>query len=89
MTEGELNEILELFSHKLKNPIHAVGINIDVLQMRLKKQSITDNAIYKHLDIVRHETDRVQEIVMRFINYLSKTESQRKKIDVRKFLEVK
>jgi len=89
MTDKELLESLELLSHKLKNPLHSVGINLDVLRVKLKKEKISDKAIYKHLDIVENESHRIQEIVIKFSKYIKMSDAKKKMVNLRKLLEGK
>lgn len=89
MTENELNDALELFAHKLKNPVHAIGINMDVLRTKLKRQPITDKDIFTHLNIVEKETLRIQEIVQKFTDYLQEDDARKKKVNLKKLLEGK
>lgn len=89
MTEKELIETLELFSHKLKNPLHAVGINLDVLKNKLKKKIPQEKDIFKHLDIVASESQQLNEIVIKYLKYLKLTDKERRKVNLRKLLEGK
>ena len=89
MTEKELIETLELFAHKLKNPLHSVGINLEVLRTKLKKKIPQERDIFKHLEIILSEIQRQNEIVMKYLNYIKLNDNERKKIDLRKLLEGK
>ena len=89
MTEKELMETLELFAHKLKNPLHAVGINLEVLKTRLKKKIPQEKDIFKHLEIVATEAERLNELVLKYLNYLKMSDQKRKQIDLRKLFEGK
>lgn len=89
MTETELIKTLELFAHKLKNPLHAVGINLDVLKTQLKKKIPQEKDILHHLDIISTEAQRLNTIVMKYLNYLEKSDRERQKIDLKKLLEGK
>ena len=87
MTEKELQEMLDIFSHKLKNPLHGMGINLDVLRAKLKKQFSSDDPVLKHLEIVANESVRLQEITLLFLEYIKLPEKKRAKIDLRTQLE--
>lgn len=86
MTEKELQESLELFAHKLKNPIHSAVINLDVLKVRLEKLGC-DEKIMQHLKIATTEVKRISEIVKKYFDYLNLNEKQRQRTDLRKLLE--
>ena len=85
MTEKELQESLELFAHKLKNPIHSAVINLDVLKVRLEKLG-SDEKIMQHLKISTAEVKRINDIVQKYFGYLKLSDSARKKTDLRKLM---
>jgi hypothetical protein len=83
--EKELQNAVEILSHKMKNPIHAAVINLDVVRVKLQKTK-TDKTMLNHLDIVSAEIQRLNTIVSRFGEYLKDPEKSR--IDLKKFLSV-
>jgi nitrogen fixation/metabolism regulation signal transduction histidine kinase len=85
MDEKELIKSLEIFAHKIKNPIHSVGINLDVLKVKLQKQ-IKDQPTLKHLEIATSEVKRLSDIVATYLDYLKKSDKERTKVDLRKLL---
>ncbi|MBN2010408.1 hypothetical protein JW960_13765 [candidate division KSB1 bacterium] len=87
MTDKELQDMLDIFSHKLKNPLHGMGINLDVLRAKLKKQYSSDDPVFKHLDIVSSESKRLQDITLTFLDYVKTPEKKRASIDLKKLLE--
>lgn len=88
MNERELLKSLEIFSHKLKNPLHAAGINLDVLKVKLKKQKV-DKQTLQHLTIVDSEIKRVNQLVQIYFDYLKLSDKDKKKTDLKKLLEKK
>ena len=89
MTEKDLIKSLELFSHKLKNPLHAIGINLDVLKSRMKKKLPGEEGMMRHIEIVSTEVDRLQELTLKYLKYLKMKDKERSKIDLRSLLEGK
>ncbi len=87
MTDKELAEALELFHHKLKNQLHSVGINLDVLKTKLKKAVPGEKDVFKHLDLVFEQSQKINEVVIEFIKYSKMKENERKKVNLRKLLE--
>ena len=85
MTEKELKDSLEIFAHKIKNPIHAAVINLDVLKMKLSKLSV-DKKTMKHLEIVNSELQRINEINQKYFDYLALSDTERKKKNLYKVL---
>lgn len=87
MTDKELTEALELFHHKLKNQLHSVGINLDVLKTKLKKTVPGEKDILKHLDLVSEQSQKITDVVIEFIKYSKMKDNDRKKVNLRKLLE--
>jgi len=85
MDERELVKSLEVFAHKIKNPLHSTIINLDVLKVKLQKQS-NDKQTLKHLEIAASEVKRLKEIVARYLDYLKLSDKERAKVDLRKLL---
>jgi len=85
MTEKELLNSLELFAHKIKNPVHAAALNLDVLKVKLKKETKNPQTL-KHLDIVAKEVQRVQELVEKYFQYIKLSDKQKSKTDLLKLL---
>lgn len=78
MDKNELKSSFELFAHKIKNPIHAAAINLDVLQVKLSKQG-ADKKTLKHVEIAAAEVQRISVIVQKYFDYLKLSDSERKK----------
>ena len=85
MEEKELKESLEIFAHKIRNPIHSVALNLDVLKVKLKKH-IKDQADLKHLEIAASEVKRLNDIVAKYLDYLKKSDKERAKVELKKLL---
>jgi nitrogen fixation/metabolism regulation signal transduction histidine kinase len=85
MDEKELVKSLEIFAHKIKNPIHSVVINLDVLKVKLQKQ-IKDQQTLKHLESATSEVKRLSNIVAKYLDYLKKSDKERAKVDLEKLL---
>ncbi len=85
MDEKELVKSLEVFAHKIKNPVHSVVINLDVLKVKLRKQ-INDQQTLKHLEIVSSEVKSLNEIISKYLDYLKMSDKEKAKVDLRKLL---
>ena len=85
MNEKELAKSLEVFAHKIKNPIHSVVINLDVLKVKLQKQ-VKDQSTLKHLDIVTSEVKRVGDIVAKYLKYVQLSDKEKNKVNLKKLL---
>jgi len=87
MTEKELVDSLEILSHKLKNNLHAVGINLDVVRIKLKKNCPQEKEILKHIDIVASESEAIIEKIQKYMKYVKLDDKNRQKTDLKKLLE--
>jgi len=85
MTEKELKGSLEIFAHKIKNPIHAAVINLDVLKLKLSKLGV-DEKLKKHLEIVNSEVQKINDINQKYFDYLALNDGERKKKNLKKIL---
>ncbi len=86
MNEDELTKSLEIFAHKIKNPIHSVAINLDVLKVKLQKQN-KDQLTMKHLEIANSEVKRLSGIVEKYLKFLNLSDKERAKVDLKRLLE--
>jgi signal transduction histidine kinase len=83
MTEQELSKCLEVYSHKLKNPLHSITLNLEALRISLKD----DPELLKLLGLAESQTRRMTVITERFIKYLNKKESEREMINLKNYLD--
>ncbi|MDZ7262098.1 MAG: HAMP domain-containing histidine kinase [candidate division KSB1 bacterium] len=71
LSTAELLHLTEIVAHKIKNPLHSVGLNLDVLKTKIKKRILENpEDILKHADIIGAEFQRLNDIVHTFIDYL-------------------
>ena len=85
MDEKDLQNILEIFAHKIRNPLHAAMINLDVVKVKCEKIA-ADKSISKHLQIAGNEIQNIHHLTERLIEYVKLPAGKRKKIDLKKFL---
>ncbi len=86
MTDKELQASVELLAHKLKNPLHAALLNLEVLQVKLTKSG-ADEKLTQHLKIAATEVKRISEITNKYFEYLKLSEKKRQSTTLRKWLE--
>lgn len=86
MEKKELAQSIKIFAHKIKNPLHAAVINLDVLKVKLEKQ-LSDKKMLKHLEIATAEVNRINEIIQKYFEYLNLSDKERKKENLEKILE--
>ncbi len=76
-----LSRFMDIMAHEIKNPLHALGINLDVLKTKIKKGSAPEAAL-KHAETVEEELDHLQEVVLGFLNYVRPGIPRRTRTDV-------
>ncbi len=73
MDEKQLHKSIDAVSHKVKNPLHAAQLNLEVLRIKLQKISV-DRETIAHLEIARKEVQRAQDIILRYFEFLKAEE---------------
>lgn len=72
---------LDIMAHEIKNPLHAMGINLDVLKTKLKKGQPKE-ATLKHAEILEKEMEHLQELVRGFLNYVRPGVPQKQRTNI-------
>lgn len=70
--ERELKDnkrFLDVMAHEIKNPLHAMGINLDVLKTKIGTHPSGETAM-KHIDLLEQEMDHLREVVRGFLNFV-------------------
>ncbi len=63
------SRFMDMMAHEVKNPLHALGINLDVLKTKVQKGK-PKRDVLKHSEILEHEIDHLQEVIQGFLNYV-------------------
>ncbi len=63
------SRFMDMMAHEVKNPLHALGINLDVLKTKIQK-SKPKRDLLKHSKILEHEVDHLQEVIQGFLSYV-------------------
>jgi len=63
------SRFMDMLAHEVKNPLHALGINLDVLKTKVQKNKPKKD-ILKHSKILDHEIDHLQEVIQGFLTYV-------------------
>jgi signal transduction histidine kinase len=77
---------LRILSHEIRNPLHALTINMDVLRTKIKKGQSKDTTL-KYSDIVDQELNHLQEIVEGFLAYVRPGAPKKEKIDLNEVIK--
>jgi signal transduction histidine kinase len=59
---------LDIMAHEIKNPLHAMGINLDVLKTKIQQQKPKADTL-KHARILEREIDHLQQVIQGFLTY--------------------
>jgi len=71
LNENEILNFLELVAHKIKNPLHSMGLNLEALRVKVKKSPQNKSeTLLKHIDIIQKEQQQLHKIIQAGIDYL-------------------
>ncbi len=76
-----LSRFMDIMAHEVKNPLHALVINVDVLKAKLAKTGAEADSM-KHVDIISHEIDHLQEVLSGFLMYVRPGVPQRERTNL-------
>ena len=76
-----VSRFLDIMAHEIKNPLHALGINLDVLKTKIRKGQ-SKEATLKHAEILEQELDHLQEVVMGFLSFVRPGVPKKEKADL-------
>jgi two-component system sporulation sensor kinase B len=68
-TEKQLVNLIELLAHKLKNPTHIIGLNLEIIQSQVQKLKNNED-FQKPLDTIHKELNRLNLIIQKFSEYM-------------------
>ncbi|MEE9169710.1 MAG: ATP-binding protein [bacterium] len=85
--KSETIDLLEHLAHRIRNPLHSMGINLEVAKGKIRDlPGKTAATVQKHLEIVSSELSTTNEIIRGFTEYISPLESRRTRIRVETLL---
>lgn len=64
-----ISRFMDIMAHEIKNPLHALVINVDVLKSKIQK-GLAKTDTLKHARIIEREIDHLKEVVGGFLKYL-------------------
>ncbi len=69
MKFGVIANLASSISHEIKNPLSSLAIHAEVLNVRIKKMQITEDAtVTRSLDVLQNEVKRLNRIISQFFN---------------------
>jgi PAS domain S-box-containing protein len=74
-------------AHEVKNPLHALGLNLHLLQAELVPGPPDEDAVRGYLDVLRSELQRLGRIVENFLRFAKPSVPEIKSVDVAALVE--
>jgi signal transduction histidine kinase len=74
-------------AHEVKNPLHALGLNLHLLQTELVPGPPDGEAVRSYLDVLRSELQRLGRIVENFLRFAKPSVPEIKSVDVAALVE--
>ncbi len=69
-TDKQLENLIGLFAHKLKNPTHIMGLNLEIIRSQVQKLKNSED-FQKPLDTIHNELNRLNLIIQKFSEYMT------------------
>jgi signal transduction histidine kinase len=70
----ELSRITGGLAHEIKNPLSIIKVNLKLISEELASRDANPARAARKIDVVRKETDRLEQILEDFLRYIRKTE---------------
>jgi len=74
-----LSRFLDIMAHEVKNPLHALVINTDVLKAKIQRDKPKAETL-KHAKIIEREIEHLQEVIQGFLNFVRPGVPQKEKV---------
>jgi PAS domain S-box-containing protein len=74
-------------AHEVKNPLHALNLNLHLLAQELAPAERSDQAVKGYIEILRSEIHRLQRIVDNFLRFSKPSIPEAKPLDLNALLE--
>jgi signal transduction histidine kinase len=72
LSENELLQRIELLAHKLKNPSHTMGLNLEVLRAKIEKSDLASKTeLLNLMEIIGRELQRQNQIIQRHMQFIT------------------
>ncbi|MFQ5602110.1 MAG: PAS domain-containing sensor histidine kinase [bacterium] len=80
------SRFLDIMSHEIKNPLHALGINIDLLKSKIKKNQSKETML-KNAEILENEIEHMEEVIQGFLSYVRPGKPKRERVPINKIIK--
>jgi signal transduction histidine kinase len=78
----ELSRITGGLAHEIKNPLSIIKVNLKLISEELASRDANPARAARKIDVVRKETDRLEQILEDFLRYIRKTELHPVSVDI-------
>lgn len=72
---------LDVMAHEVKNPLHALVLNTDVLKTKIQKERTKAESL-KHVKIIELEIEHLREVIDGFLRYFRPGVPQKEKLQI-------
>ncbi|MBN1788335.1 MAG: hypothetical protein JW806_08065 [Sedimentisphaerales bacterium] len=82
---SELEQLSRLtggLAHEIKNPLSIIKVNLKLISESLSGKDENSTRAAKKIEVVRKETDRVEQILDDFLSFVKKAEPQLARVDI-------
>lgn len=87
MNEKEQLQLVELLAHKIKNPSHTIGLNLEVLRAKISKSNLDSKSELLNLtEIIQHELQRQNQIIQRHVQFMTPAGSSAKSVNLKNLM---
>ncbi|MBN2091475.1 HAMP domain-containing histidine kinase [candidate division KSB1 bacterium] len=69
-TDKQIENLIGLFAHKLKNPTHIMGLNLEIIRSQVQKLKNSED-FQKPMDTIHNELNRLNLIIQKFSEYMT------------------
>ncbi len=81
-----ISRFLDIMAHEIKNPLHALALNLDVLKTKIQRSKIRLDA-GKQIKILEKEMEHLQEVVQGFLRYFRPGVPQKERVEVNRLIK--
>jgi len=74
-----ISRFMNIMAHEVKNPLHALVINVDVLKTKIQREKPKTETL-KHTKIIEKELEHLQEVIQGFLNFVRPGVPQKEKV---------
>jgi len=82
----ELSRLTGGLAHEIKNPLSTIKINLKLIAEELASQEVENQRWLRKIEVVRKETERLEQILEDFLRYIGKPDLKLRVVDANEVL---